>query len=87
MENRSYSDAGGTPGGLGQFLMGFVMTCIGGYFLSNQVMVTGSYWNLWGFNNSFGITLVPLLFGVGILANQREFPGVFLHNPIRVHSR
>ena len=28
--------------------------------------VVGSYWNFYG-ANSFGITLIPLLFGVGIL--------------------
>jgi len=66
MENRSFSDAGGTPGGLGEFLIGCAMTCVGGYLLSNQVSVVGSYWNLWG-TNSFGITLIPMLFGVGIL--------------------
>jgi len=66
MENRSWSDAGGTPGGLGEFLIGLVMMCVGGYLLLNQVTVTGSYWSLWG-GNSFGITLIPLLFGVGIL--------------------
>ena len=42
------------------------MTCVGGYLISNQVSVVGSYWNLWG-TNSFGITLIPVLFGVGIL--------------------
>jgi hypothetical protein len=66
MENRTISDVGGTPGGLGNFLLGFAMACIGGYLLSNQVTVTSSYWNLWG-TNSFGLTLIPLLFGVGIL--------------------
>ena len=66
MERRSLSDAGGTPGGLGEFLIGCVMACVGGYLLSNQVIVTGSYWDLWG-RNSFGITLIPLLFGIGIL--------------------
>jgi hypothetical protein len=66
MENRSLSDVGGTSGGLGEFLIGLVMACVGGYLLSNQVSVVGSYWNLWG-TNSFGITLIPLLFGVGIL--------------------
>lgn len=60
------SDVGGTPGGLGEFLIGFVMACVGGYLLSNQVRVISSYWNLWG-GNSFGITLIPLLFGVAIL--------------------
>jgi len=66
MNNRSLSDVGGTPGGLGEFLIGFIMVCVGGYLLSNQVTVVGSYWNFYG-ANSFGITLIPLLFGVGIL--------------------
>ncbi len=60
------SDVGGTPGGLAEFVFGFIMTCTGGYLLFNQVSVVGSYWNLWG-TNSFGISLIPLLFGVGIL--------------------
>src|SRR5690349_3730078 len=66
MENRSVSDVGGTPGGLAEFLIGFIMVCIGGYLFANQVTVVGSYWNFYG-ANSFGITLLPLLFGVGIL--------------------
>lgn len=66
MENRSIGDVGGTPGGLGSFLMGFIMACVGGYLLSNQVSVVGSYWSFYG-ANTFGITLIPLLFGVGIL--------------------
>jgi hypothetical protein len=66
MANRSLSDVGGTPGGIGEFVMGFVMTCIGGYLLSNQVHVVGSYWSFYG-GNTFGITLVPMLFGIAIL--------------------
>jgi len=66
MDNRSFSDVGGSPGGLGEFLIGFIMVCVGGYLLSNQVTVVGSYWGFYG-ANSFGITLIPLLFGVGIL--------------------
>jgi hypothetical protein len=66
MENRSFSDAGGTPGGLGNYLLGFVMVCIGGYLLVNQVTVVGSYWNFYG-ENAFGITLLPMLFGIGLL--------------------
>jgi hypothetical protein len=42
MENRSLSDVGGTPGGIAEFIIGLVMTCIGGYLLSNQVSVFGS---------------------------------------------
>jgi hypothetical protein len=66
MENRSLGDVGGTPGGLGYFLIGCVMACLGGYFLANQVSVVGSYWSFYG-ANTFGITLVPMLLGVGIL--------------------
>jgi hypothetical protein len=66
MENRSFNDAGGTPGGLGHFALGFVMACIGGYLLVNQVTVMGSYWNFHG-ENAFGITLLPMLFGIGLL--------------------
>jgi len=66
MENRSFSYAGGTPGGLGHFVLGFLMTCIGGYLLVNQVTVVGSYWNFYG-ENAFGITLLPMLFGIGLL--------------------
>jgi hypothetical protein len=66
MENRSFSDVGGTSGGLGHFLIGFAMTCVGGYLLSNQVSVVGSYWTFYG-GNTFGITLLPMLIGVRIL--------------------
>jgi hypothetical protein len=72
MENRSFSDVGGTSGGLGHFLLGFAMTCVGGYLLSNQVSVGGSYWSFYG-GNTFGIAFLPMLIGVGILFwNGRE---------------
>jgi len=58
--------AGGTPGGVGQFFGGLVMVAIGGYLLLNQVMVSGGFWNLLGFN-AFGLSLLPLLVGVGFL--------------------
>ena len=58
--------AGGTPGGLGEFLIGFVMACAGGYLLTQQVTVTSGFWVLWGYN-AFGLTLVPLLVGVALL--------------------
>jgi hypothetical protein len=66
MENRSISDVGGTPGGLGYFLLGFAMACVGGFLIAHQVSVVGSYWSFWG-GNTFGVTLLPMLFGVGIL--------------------
>lgn len=66
MAERNLNDVGGTPGGLGHFLIGFAMSCLGGYLLSNQVMVGSSYWNFYG-TSTFGITLIPMLAGVGLL--------------------
>ena len=42
------------------------MVCVGAYLLTNQVVVAGSYWSFYG-GNTFGVTLIPLLFGVAIL--------------------
>jgi hypothetical protein len=66
MADHPVSDVGGTPGGLGHFLIGFALACAGGYLLSNQVTVGGSYWSFYG-TNTFGITLIPMLIGIGIL--------------------
>ena len=66
MDERRYTDVGGTRGGLGDFLLGCIMTCLGAYLLSNQVVVAGGYWNFYG-TNAFGITLLPMLIGIGIL--------------------
>lgn len=67
MENETgFRGAGGTPGGLGEFLIGFVMACAGGYLLTQQVTVTSGFWVFWGYN-AFGLTLVPLLVGVAML--------------------
>ena len=63
-------NVGGTPGGLRTFLVGGAMSVIGGYLLLQHVQVGGGYWYfgwLGGYGQSFGITLLPLLFGVGIL--------------------
>lgn len=68
-------DVGGTPGGLGHFILGFALASIGGYLLSNQVTVVGSYWSFWG-GNTFGVTLIPMLIGVGLLFwNGRSLVG------------
>ena len=58
--------AGGTPGGLGEFFVGLAMAAGGGYLLMNQVTVSSGYWQLGGYN-AFGISLIPLLIGVGLL--------------------
>lgn len=67
MENeREIRGAGGTPGGIVEFFVGLGMTIAGAYLLTNQVSVTSSFWSIWG-HSAFGLTLVPLIFGVGIL--------------------
>jgi uncharacterized protein len=58
--------AGGTPGGLGEFFLGAGLAVAGAYLLMNQVTVTSGMWQLWGYS-AFGLSLVPLLLGVGIL--------------------
>ena len=78
MEGRSFTDVGGTPGGLVHFVIGFVMVCLGGYLIANQVHVVGAYWSFYG-ANTFGITLIPMLFGVGVLFwNGRSIVGWIL---------
>jgi hypothetical protein len=75
MDERRFSDVGGTPGGLGHFLVGFAMTCAGAYLLADRVIVASSYWSFYG-GNSFGITLIPMLIGVGLLFwNGRSIAG------------
>ena len=60
------SGAGGTPGGIVEFFVGLGMTVAGAYLLTNQVVVTSSYWSIWGYN-AFGLSLLPLIFGIGVL--------------------
>ena len=58
--------AGGTPGGIGLFLIGLVMAASGGYLILNQVQVTTSFWRF-GQYGGFGLTLLPLLVGIAFL--------------------
>jgi hypothetical protein len=66
--------AGGTPGGVGTFLLGFALACAGGWLLTNQVVVTSGFLAS-GFvvpvvnyrMNSFGLSLIPFIIGIGFL--------------------
>lgn len=70
--------AGGTEGGVGMFLAGFVCVVAGGWMLLSQVTVTGGGFMLWGYN-SFGLSLLPLLVGIGLLFfNGRSVVGWLL---------
>lgn len=73
-----FNGAGGTPGGLIEFFVGLGMAVAGAYLLTNQVTVTSGYWTLWGYN-TFGLSLLPLIFGIGILFfNGRSILGWIL---------
>ncbi len=58
--------AGGTSGGIGSFLAGLAMAIAGGYLFMRNVNVSTGYWTVWGYNG-FGMSLFPLLIGVGML--------------------
>jgi hypothetical protein len=71
---KKFAGAGGTPGGVGTFFIGFAMACIGGWLLTNQVTVSSHYFTS-GFMipvvnyqmNEFGLSLIPFIFGIGFL--------------------
>ena len=73
MSNSFKRGAGGTPGGLGAFVMGLVLTLIGGYWLLNQIQVSSNFWSYryYAFNtvsvSPFGVTLIMFLLGVVII--------------------
>jgi len=73
--NETNRGPGGTPGGVGEFFFGLGMAVAGGYLLTNQVTVTSGFGQLWGYN-TFGLSLVPLVLGIGLLFfNGRSVPG------------
>jgi len=70
--------AGGTRGGVGQFLVGLGMAIAGAYLLTNQVSVTSGFWRIGGYNG-FGLSLIPLVLGIGFLFfNGRSIAGWLL---------
>jgi hypothetical protein len=79
---KKFEGAGGTPGGIGEFLVGVLVAGVGFYLLFSHVQVHSSYWNFFGgggAGRSFGVSLIPVLFGIGILfVNGRSIPGWFL---------
>jgi len=65
-EGYKFKGAGGTEGGIAEFLIGLGMAIAGAYLLTNQVIVTSGFWSFFGFS-AFGLSLIPLIFGIGIL--------------------
>jgi hypothetical protein len=72
--------ASGTPGGIGTFFTGLALLVVGGYLVLNQVEVTSSFAFFGvGGRAGFGLTLLPLLFGIGVLFfDGKSKPGWFL---------
>ena len=59
-------NAGGTPGGIVEFVIGLIMAIAGAFLISNQVVVVSGFWSMWGYS-AFGLSMIPLIFGIGIL--------------------
>lgn len=78
MNREQLRSPGGTSGGLGGFLLGLVMAIAGGYLFIDRVTVYSRTWDFFGVN-SFGLSLVPLLFGIFFLFfNGRSIIGWLL---------
>lgn len=70
--------AGGTPGGIPMFFIGLGLAVAGGYMLTSKVTVSSGAWAMWGYN-AFGLSLLPFLFGTGLLFfDGRSKPGWLL---------
>lgn len=73
-----WKGAGGTPGGVGQFVFGLLLAAIGCFLLFNQVKVHSGFWRF-GTYNGFGIVLIPFLIGIALLFyNGKSLPGWIL---------
>jgi hypothetical protein len=69
--------AGGTNGGVGQFLLGVAMMCGGFYLLLNAISVNANFgmhsylYQTSLFGSAFGVTsgmiMIPMIFGIGII--------------------
>ena len=89
MSKKKIQGAGGTSGGIGQFLIGLTMMVGGFYLLLNAITVSSRFGlgnRIYGFSsmgNNFSITsgmvMIPFIFGVGIVFyNSRNILGWLL---------
>src|SRR5215213_4886443 len=63
---KRFEGPGGTPGGVGEFVLGLVLAAIGIYLLFDRVTVHTSFWNFGG-RSAFGVSLIPLVIGIAVL--------------------
>lgn len=64
---KPFVGAGGTPGGVGEFFIGLGLIAIGVYLLFDRITVHTSFWSMSGGRSAFGVSLIPVLLGIGIL--------------------
>lgn len=70
--------AGGTPGGVGRFLLGIGMVIVGAYLLLNAIRVVHGFgfgrglYTIGGFGITSGMILIPFLVGVVIVFYDRD---------------
>ena len=78
MEFDDLKRPGGTSGGLIEFVIGLAMSIAGSYMLVSRVVVTSGFWS-WNGYNTFGLSLVPLIFGIAfVFFNGRSIIGWIL---------
>ena len=72
--------AGGSQGGSGRFFIGLIMMIAGGYIFFNSISVTHQFrsgyalYSFQGMNITTGMTLFPLIFGIGIIFYNAKNP-------------
>ena len=64
--------AGGTPGGIGNFIFGTLLSLIGLYLLASQVTVTTAFWGRWNIYGGigvspFGVTMIVMMIGIVLM--------------------
>ena len=69
---------GGTTGGVIEFFVGLAMAISGAFMIINRIVVSSGFW-IWGGYNSFGLSLIPLIFGIALVFfNGRSIVGWIL---------
>lgn len=72
--------AGGTSGGIGRFFIGLIMMVAGAYLFLDAIRVThhfhlgNSLYNFGAFRLTTGMTLIPLIFGIGLIFYNARNP-------------
>ncbi len=81
----TFQGAGGSNGGVGRFFIGLAMIVAGGYLFLNAIRISYGFhmgyrlYSLGRFHLTSGMTLIPLVFGIGLIFyNSRNIIGWLL---------